>query len=176
MSLEGVTAYLIKSGSRVTSRLDLRDNRKVITNYRNLGIIHILIDLIVSLGYLPDVLQEPPSRVVPRKASSCGLGPPWGHNPCGLPWVSGVIPPTTRLLQKNEKFRWTPECEAAFHTLRTLLTIAPVLAQPDIEKPFDLFCDASGIALGCVLMQEGRVIAYASQQLRNMKSTTLHMI
>ena len=62
--------------------------------------------------------------------------------------------------------KWTPECEAAFHTLRTLLTTAPVLAQPDIEKPFDVFCDASGIGLGCVLMQEGRVIAYASRQLR----------
>ena len=60
----------------------------------------------------------------------------------------------------------TPECEIAFHTLRTLLTTAPVLAQLDIEKPFDVFCDASGIGLGCVLMQEGRVIAYASRQLR----------
>ena len=47
-----------------------------------------------------------------------------------------------------------------------MLTIAPVLAQPDIENPFDVFCDASGTGLGCVLMQEGRVIAYASQQLR----------
>ena len=61
----------------------------------------------------------------------------------------------TRLLQKNEKFVWTLECEAAFHTLWILLTSAPILAQPDIEKPFDVFCDASGIGLGCVLMQEG---------------------
>ena len=53
-----------------------------------------------------------------------------------------------------------------FHTLRTLLTTAPVLAQPNIEKPFDVFCDASGTGLGCVLMQEDRVIAYASCQLR----------
>ena len=76
---------------------------------------------------------------------------------------SKIANPMTRLLLKDEKFSWTPNCEAAFHTLRTLLTIAPVLAQPDIEKPFDVFCDASGIGLGCVLMQEGRVIAYASR-------------
>jgi hypothetical protein len=44
-----------------------------------------------------------------------------------------------------------------------LLTTATVLAQPDIEKPFDVFCDASGIGLGCVLMQDGKVIAYASR-------------
>ena len=47
-----------------------------------------------------------------------------------------------------------------------MLTTSPILAQPDIKKPFDVFCDASGIGLGCVLMQEGRVVAYASQQLR----------
>ncbi|WVZ85241.1 hypothetical protein U9M48_032188 [Paspalum notatum var. saurae] len=54
----------------------------------------------------------------------------------------------------------------AFGTLKKLLTSAPVLAQPDITKPFDVYCDASGSGLGCVLMQEGRVIAYASCQLR----------
>ena len=72
----------------------------------------------------------------------------------------------TKLVQKDEKFNWTLKCEATFHTLRTLLTTALVLAQPNIEKPFDVFCDASGTGLGCVLMQEGRVIAYASRQLR----------
>jgi hypothetical protein len=47
-----------------------------------------------------------------------------------------------------------------------LLTTAPVLAQADIEKPFDVFCDASKNSLGCVLMQDGRVIAFASHHLR----------
>ena len=47
-----------------------------------------------------------------------------------------------------------------------MLTSGPILAQPDIEKPFDVFCDASGTGLGCLLMQEDRVIAYASRQLK----------
>jgi ribonuclease HI len=50
--------------------------------------------------------------------------------------------------------------------LKVLLTTTPVLAQPDIEKSFDVYCDPSGSGLGCVLMQERRVIAYASRQLR----------
>ena len=65
---------------------------------------------------------------------------------------SKVAKPMTRLLQKDVKFVWTPKCETAFRTLRTLLTSAPVLAQPNIEKPFDVFCDASGTDLGRVLM------------------------
>jgi hypothetical protein len=79
---------------------------------------------------------------------------------------SKIAKPMTSLLQKDHKYVWTEECETAFHTLRKLLTTALVLAQPDIEKPFDVFCDASKIGLGCVLMQEGRVIAYDSRQLR----------
>ena len=70
----GSLPALYSPGSRVTSRLDLRDNQKVITDYRNLGTTHILTDLVVFLGYLPGVLREAPSRVMPRKASSCGLG------------------------------------------------------------------------------------------------------
>ena len=79
---------------------------------------------------------------------------------------SKIAKPMTALLMKNAKFVWSPKCEEAFQTLKKLLTTAPVLAQPDITKSFDVYCDASGNGLGCVLMQEGRVIAYASRQLR----------
>ena len=78
----------------VISRLDLRDNQKVITDYTNRGIERILTDLVVSSGYLLGVLRGAPSSAVLRKASSCGLDHPWGRSPCSLPWVSGVVPPT----------------------------------------------------------------------------------
>jgi hypothetical protein len=69
-------------------------------------------------------------------------------------------------LKKEVKFQWSDKCEEAFHSLRKLLTSAPVLAQPDHTKSFDVFCDASGTGLGCVLMQADRVVAYASRALR----------
>src|SRR5207247_8777373 len=72
----------------------------------------------------------------------------------------------TKLLQKEAKFNWTSDCEAAFQKLKTLLTTAPVLTQPDVTKPFDVYCDASRTGLGCVLMQEEKVVAYASRQWR----------
>ncbi|WVZ95682.1 hypothetical protein U9M48_041416, partial [Paspalum notatum var. saurae] len=79
---------------------------------------------------------------------------------------SKIAKPMTSLTKKNAKFVWGPKCEEGFRELKKLLTTVPVLAQPDVTKPFDVYCDASGQGLGCVLMQEGRVIAYASRQLR----------
>jgi hypothetical protein len=68
----------------------------------------------------------------------------------------------TQLLDKDSKFKWSPQCEDVFLTVKKLLTTAHVLAQPDIEKPFDVYCDASGTGIGGVLMQESRAIAYGS--------------
>ena len=50
--------------------------------------------------------------------------------------------------------------------LKDLLTTAPVLTLPSGEEGFAVYCDASRVGLGCVLMQNGRVIAYASRQLK----------
>jgi hypothetical protein len=72
----------------------------------------------------------------------------------------------TELLKKDKKFVWTEACERSFRELKERLTTAPVLVLPDIHKDFVIFCDASRQGLGCVLMQEGRVVAYASRQLR----------
>src|SRR5687767_1286583 len=74
--------------------------------------------------------------------------------------------PMTELLKKEVRFVWNDKCEEAFKTLKRLLTTAPVLAQPDPSRSFDVYCDAFGTGLGCVLMQDNRVIAYASRALR----------
>jgi hypothetical protein len=55
-----------------------------------------------------------------------------------------------------------PICEASFQELKKRLMIAPILVMPDMDKPFSLYCDVSGEGLGCVLMQDGHVVAYAS--------------
>jgi hypothetical protein len=79
---------------------------------------------------------------------------------------SRIAKPMTELLKKGAKFEWGQKCEDAFHTLRQHLTTSPVLAQPHNNKSFDVYCDASGTGLGCVLMQDNRVIAYASRAFR----------
>ncbi|WVZ52813.1 hypothetical protein U9M48_003835 [Paspalum notatum var. saurae] len=77
-----------------------------------------------------------------------------------------IAKPMTSLLEKGVPFIWTKERQAAFDELKKRLTTAPVLTLLDLTKSFTVYCDASKEGLGCVLMQEGKVIAYASRQLR----------
>jgi hypothetical protein len=77
-----------------------------------------------------------------------------------------LVKPLTSLLEKGKEFKWDDVCQNYFQELKKRLTTAPILVMPDIHKRFDVYCDASHLGLGCVLMQEGRVIAYASRQLR----------
>jgi hypothetical protein len=68
----------------------------------------------------------------------------------------------TELLEKDKKFEWTSACEASFQELKKRLTTAPILVMPGMEKSFSIYCDASGQGLGCVLMKDCHVVAYAS--------------
>jgi hypothetical protein len=65
-----------------------------------------------------------------------------------IPNYSKIAKLMTKLLEKDAKFKWSPQCEEVFITLKKLLTTAPVLAQPNIEKSFDVYCDASGTGIG----------------------------
>jgi hypothetical protein len=78
---------------------------------------------------------------------------------------SKIAGPMTKLLRKNTPFVWTDECEASFQTFKDKLTTTPVLAIPETGKDYTIYCDASKNGLGCVLMQDRKVIAYGSRQL-----------
>ena len=127
---------------------------------------HVISDEGISVdpGKVQEVLDWKSPRTVHQIRSFLGLA---GYYRRFIPNFSKISKPMTKLLEKDSKFVWSEECEEAFQTLKKLLTTAPVLAQPNLEKPFDVYCDASGTGIGAVLMQEGRVIAYASRQLRD---------
>ncbi|GKB12539.1 putative reverse transcriptase domain-containing protein, partial [Tanacetum coccineum] len=79
---------------------------------------------------------------------------------------SKIAKSLTILTQKSKTFDWGKEHELAFQTLKDKLCNVSVLALPDRPDDFVVYCDAFRIGLGCVLMQRGKVIAYASRQLK----------
>ena len=71
----------------------------------------------------------------------------------------------TDLLKKGRPWNWSEACQGAFIDLKQVLVKDPVLALPDLSKPFEVQTDASDFALGGVLMQEGHPVAYESRKL-----------
>nr|GEZ77335.1 hypothetical protein [Tanacetum cinerariifolium] len=84
---------------------------------------------------------------------------------CFIANFSKIAKPLTSLTQKNKKYEWGVEQEEAFQTLKDKLCNAPILSLRDGVEDF-VYYDASNQGLGCVLMQRGKVIAYASRQLK----------
>jgi len=80
---------------------------------------------------------------------------------------SKIVAPLIQLTRKDQPFAWTDRCENSFQELKQKLTNAPVLVIPNTSRSFEVYCDASHQGLGCVLMQERRVVAYASRQLKS---------
>jgi hypothetical protein len=89
-----------------------------------------------------------------------------GYYRCFVPKFSSIAKPLTRLLEKGVLFVWSNDCEVSYKSLKNKLVNAPIIALPESGKCFTVYMDASRIGLGCVLMQEDRVIAYGSRQLR----------
>ncbi|GKD34843.1 putative reverse transcriptase domain-containing protein, partial [Tanacetum coccineum] len=88
---------------------------------------------------------------------------------------SKIAKPMTKLTQKKVVFEWGDKQEAAFQTLKNKLCSAPILALPQGAENFIVYCDASHKGLGAVLMQNEKVIAYASRQLKiHEKNYTTH--
>jgi hypothetical protein len=127
-----------------------------------LGHVVSLEGISVDPGKVREVLDWKPPRTVHQVCSFLGLV---GYYRRFIPNFSKISKPISDLLKKEEKFVWNAERDEAFQTLKKLLPTSPVLAQPNITKSFDIYCDASDTGLGCVIMHEGHVIAYSSRQL-----------
>ena len=69
----------------------------------------------------------------------------------------------TKLLQKGVKFEWDDKCQLSFDQLKKIMVEAPVLTQPTTGREYTMYSDASRIGLGCVLMQDEKVVTYASR-------------
>ena len=113
------------------------------------------------------VIWKPP-RSVTEVRSFLGLERYYRRFVKGFSVIASSL---TKLLWKGVKFEWTSKCQDSFEQLKEILVEAPVLTQPTPGKEYSLYSDASKIGLGCVLIQDGKVVTYAS-----MNRIILHMI
>ncbi|GJR36977.1 putative nucleotidyltransferase, ribonuclease H [Tanacetum coccineum] len=89
-----------------------------------------------------------------------------GYNRRFIEGFLKIVKPLTKLTQKNKNYIWEEDQESAFQLLKQKLCEAPILALPEGNDDFVVYCDASLQGLGAVLMQKEKVIAYASRQLK----------
>ena len=112
------------------------------------------------------VVEWKPLRNVTEVRSFLGLTGYYRRFVKGFSMIAVLM---MRLLQKNVKYEWSEKCQRSFDKLKTFLTEASVFTQPTCSKEYVIFSDASLNGLGCVLMQEGKVVVYASRQLKSHK-------
>ena len=109
------------------------------------------------------ILEWKPSRSVTKVCSFLSLAGDYRRFVKGF---SMTAAPMMRLLKKNVRFEWSEKCQVSFEKLKAFLSEALVLTQSTFSKEYVILSDASLNGLGCVLMQEGKVVVYALRQLK----------
>ncbi|GKE38115.1 putative nucleotidyltransferase, ribonuclease H [Tanacetum coccineum] len=108
---------------------------------------------------------EPPTKVTELR-SFLGLVNYYRRFIMGYPAIASYL---TDLLKKNQAWIWDEECQVAFESLKKAVIEEPVLRLPDVTMPFELHTNALDFAIGGVLMQDGYLIEFESQNLNEMK-------
>ena len=109
------------------------------------------------------VMNWKPPRNVIEVRSFLGLA---GYYRKFVQGFSVIASSLTTLLWKGVKFDWDDESQSSFERLKEILDEAPVLIQPTSGRDYTMYRDSLRIGLGCVLMQDGKVVAYASRELK----------
>ncbi|KAF8044781.1 hypothetical protein N665_6845s0001 [Sinapis alba] len=126
---------------------------------------HIISDQGVSVDpeKIKAIQEWPRPKTATEVKSFLGLA---GYYRKFVKGFDSLAQPMTQLTGKDVKFVWSEEFEKCFSALKDMLTGAPILVRPEADQPYVVYTDASITGLGCVLTQHGKVIAYASRQLR----------
>ncbi|GKB56728.1 putative reverse transcriptase domain-containing protein [Tanacetum coccineum] len=172
----------IASDQLIKTRMDWLSNHKpeIVCHEK-------VVRILLPNGKMLRVIGERPKEKTPTRLKLLKIGKPLelpevrsflglaGYYHRFIENFSKLVKPLTILTQKNKEYVWGEEEERAFQTLKDKLCNAPILALPDGPEDFVVYCNASGLGLGCVLMQRGNVIAYASRQLKiHEKNYTTH--
>ncbi|GJX33330.1 putative reverse transcriptase domain-containing protein [Tanacetum coccineum] len=181
--------FIKKKDSSMRMCIDYRElNKLTIKNRYPLPRINDLFDQLQEVQFLGHVVNRDGIHVDPSKVESVknwktpespteirsflGLA---GYYRRFIENFSKIAKPLTLLTQKNKAYVWGDKQDESFQILKEKLCNAPVLALPDGPDDFVVYCDASKQGFGCVLMQRGKVIAYASRQLKkHEKNYTTH--
>ncbi|GJT69703.1 putative reverse transcriptase domain-containing protein [Tanacetum coccineum] len=181
--------FVKKKDGAMRMCIDYRElNKLTIKNRYPLPRIDDLFDQLQEVQFLGHVVNHDGIHVDPSKVESVknwktpessteirsflGLA---GYYRRFIENFSKIAKPLTLLTQKNKTYVWGNEQDEAFRILKEKLCNAPVLALPDGPDDFVVYCDASKQGFGSVLMQRGKVIAYASRQLKkHEKNYTTH--
>lgn len=162
--LDETMGLLAKAGFR----LNLKKCKFAVRTFKFLG------HLITPDGVLPDpdkvkaILQMTAPQTVKQVRQFLGAT---GFFRKHVKDYAAVAAPLSSLLKKWATFHWGPKQQAAFEALKCKLASEPILKQPDFDRPFEVHCDASGVAIGACLIQrddQGKphAVAYFSRKLR----------
>ena len=171
---------LMYSKSQEDHKEHLRTSLQLLRNnhlYAKLSKCDFLLEHITFLGHIisKEGLSVDPSKIeaivnwkrpssVIEIRSFLGLASYYRRSVQGF---SSIAAPLTKLTRKGVPFMWTDQCETSFQELKKRLITAPIFTLPSGNGGFIVYTDASNVGLGYVLMQDGKVIAYGSRQLKD---------